>query len=115
MATVSTLAGSLGGTQVTVNNASAGGDRFAPGTRVHVVNGGGAPITATITTPGTVRGLAIADQTVSIANGTFPANCKFIDIPTGDLYTDPADELVGISWSATSSVTFWVEGPVISS
>lgn len=113
MATVSTLGASLTGTTVTAAAASAGGDRFAPGTRVHVVNGGAASITATLTTPNSVRGLAIADQVIAIPNGTFPANCKFFDAPA-DLYVDPADGLVGVAWSATASVTFWVEGPVIS-
>jgi hypothetical protein len=94
-------------------NASAGGDKVAPGSRVHVVNGGGAAITVTIATPGTVRGLAVADQTVSVPNGAFPANCKAFDVPP-DLYQDPADGLVNLAWSATASVTFWVEGPVLS-
>lgn len=113
MATVSTLGASLTGTTVTAAAASAGGDRFAPGTRVHVVNGGAAPINATIITPNTIRGLAIADQVIAIPNGVFPANCKFFDIPA-DVYQDPADGLVGVTWSAVTSVTFWVEGPVIS-
>jgi hypothetical protein len=113
---VSTLAGSETGTQVAVNNATSGaGDKFAPGTRVHVVNGGGAPITATIATPKTERGLTIEDREITIANGSFPANCKFFDIPTGDLYTDPEDGLVTVTWSSVTSVTFWVEGPVIAS
>lgn len=113
MATVSTLGASLTGTTVTAAAASAGGDRFAPGTRVHVVNGAAAPIDAILTTPGTVRGLPIGDRTISIPNGTFPANTKFFDVPA-DLYQDPVDGLVGVAWSASASVTFWVEGPVIS-
>lgn len=113
MATVSTLGASLAGTTVTAAAASAGGDRFAPGTRVHVVNGSAAPIDAIITTPNTVRGLAIDNQVINVPNGTFPANIKFFDVPS-DLYRDPADGLVGVAWSASASVTFWVEGPVIS-
>lgn len=93
--------------------ASGGGDRVPPGTRVHVLNGGGAPITCTVTTPGTVRGLAVADQEVEIPNGSGIAGCKYFDVPA-DPFMDPADGLVGLAWSATTSVTFWVEGPVSS-
>lgn len=116
VATVATLRGSESGTQVAVSNATAGGggDKFAPGTRVHVVNGGGAPITATIATPKTERGLSIDSRAVTIPNGSFPANCKFFDVPNVDTYIDPADGLVNVTWSSATSVTFWVEGPVIS-
>lgn len=93
--------------------ASAGGDKVPPGSRVHVINGGGASINATVVTPGTVRGLTVQDQIIAIPNGTFPANCKGFDVPP-DLYQDPTDGLVNITWSATTSVTFWVEGPVLS-
>lgn len=37
---------------------------------LHVKNGGGSSDTVTIVTPGTVSGLAIADLTVPVANGT---------------------------------------------
>lgn len=98
----------------TVATASAGGDRVSPGTRIHVVNGGAASITCTVTTPNTVRGLAIADQVITCPFGAVPAGLTIFDLPTGDLYTDPADGLVGLAWSATASVTFWVEGTVAS-
>ncbi|TAK32332.1 MAG: hypothetical protein EPO40_03115 [Myxococcaceae bacterium] len=92
------------------NSASAGGDTVPPGTRVRVVNGGGASITCTVVTPGTVRGLAVADQPIEIPAGT----TKTFDVP-GDLYGDPANGgMVSLQWSATTSVTFFVEGPVLS-
>lgn len=113
MATVSTLNPGIDGKAVVVAAASGGGDRFSPGTRVHVINGGGAPITATLTTPGNVRGRAIADTVITVPNGTFPVNCQAFDVPV-DLYQDPTDGLVGVAWSSATSVTFWVEGPVAS-
>lgn len=39
-------------------------------TWIEVNNGAGAPITVTIVTPNTVNGLAIADRTVTVTNGT---------------------------------------------
>lgn len=39
-------------------------------TYIHVKNGGGGSITVTIDTPGSVDGLAIADRTVTVANGS---------------------------------------------
>lgn len=56
-----------------------------------VKNGGGAPITVTITTPTTVDGLAVADQTVTVTNGEqrmigpFPPNLYNTD---GYVYVD---------------------------
>lgn len=113
MATIATQNPGLTGITPTVSSAAGGGDRVVPGTRVHAINGAGAPTVATIVTPASFRGLAIADQAITIPNGTFPANCKVFDVPA-DLYQDPSDGLVGITFAPTTSVTFWVEGPVIS-
>lgn len=112
MATVAALTPGLTGVTPTASTASGGGDRVPPRSRVHVVNGSGAPITCTITTPGTVQGLAIADQAITVPNGTFPANCKAFDVPAS-LYQDPTDGLVGLAWSSPTSVTFWVEGATL--
>jgi hypothetical protein len=113
MAIVSTINPGLDGAAVTVANASSGGDKVAPGTRVHVINGGGAPVTLTVPTPGSVRGRAIADTQITIPNGAFPANMRVFDVP-GDLYADPSDGLVNLQWSAVTNVTLWTEGPVLS-
>lgn len=92
--------------------ASAGGDKVVPGTRLHIINGGAAPVTVTLVTPGTKDGdLAIDDRTFTIPNGTFPANFGVIDVPS-DLYRDPADGLASITWSSAVSVTFFVLGAV---
>lgn len=114
MATVATQNPGLAGAQITTATASGGGDKVSPGTRVHVHNGQGAAITVTVATPGTARGgLAIADKTVTVTNGSFPANLVAFDVPA-DPYQDPSDGLVALSWSSTTSVTFWAEGPVTS-
>lgn len=113
MATVATQNPGLTGTVLTVATASGGGDRVSPGTRLHIINGGGASINCTITTTAKARDLAAPNRVRAVPNGTFPANCVAIDLPP-DLYTDASDGLVGLAWSATTSVTFWVEGPVAS-
>lgn len=114
MATVATQNPGLAGAQITTSAASGGGDKVAAGTRVHVVNGGGGSINCTITTPGTARGgLAIADKVIACPNGSFPANLTTFDVPA-DPYQDPADGLVSLAWSGTTTVTFWAEGPVTS-
>lgn len=86
--------------------AAGGGDAFAPGvdTFVRVNNGGGAPITVTFATPGTIGGLAIADAGGSVTNaqsrlfGPFPA----------ELYQDPTTGLVIVTYSAVTTVTIGV-------
>lgn len=105
MAVVATQQIVLPGVAATYSAASGGGDRFTPGDHVflHIKNGGGSGITATVVTPNTVSGLAIADQTNSIAAG-------------GDEFMGPfpaavfasADGKADITWSATTSVTFAV-------
>src|SRR5690242_6908500 len=98
---------------ITTSNASAGGDKVSPGARVHVANGGGSAITCTVTTPGTARGgLAIADAAIVCTNGSGLAGVTAFDVPA-DPYQSPSDGLVALSWSTTTSVTFWAEGPIL--
>ncbi len=111
MATVATQNPGIGGSSPTVATASAGGDKIQPGTRLHIFNGNAAPTILTIVTPGTVDGLAVADRTFTIPNGTFPTNFGVVDVPA-DVYRNPTDGLVDISWSVTASVTFFVLGAV---
>lgn len=111
MATVATQNPTVGGTSPTVATASAGGDKIQPGTRLHIHNGNAASTTVTIATPGTVDGLAVADRTFTVPNGTFPTNFGVIDVPS-DIYRNPSDGLVDITWSVTASVTFFVLGAV---
>lgn len=84
-------------------NAAGAGDRFTPadGTFLHVKNGGGAPITVTIVTPATADGLAVADQVTTVP----AAGERFIKPPAVRLVKDAQDK-AGITWSATTSVTW---------
>lgn len=108
MATVPTQGLPSAGLAATYNAASAGGDRVAPGSVLHVKNRGGASINVGLVTVAVYDGdLAIADRSIAVAAGE--ANDRFI--PVGPLYADPADGLCGITWSATASVTFAVIRP----
>ncbi|MFC7655973.1 hypothetical protein ACFQV8_04940 [Pseudonocardia benzenivorans] len=51
MAAVGAQTPGLAGIQPTTSAASAGGDTVPTGSRVHVLNTGGAPVNCTITTP----------------------------------------------------------------
>jgi hypothetical protein len=104
MATRATESVTTAGLAATYYAASAGGDKVhpAPGTVLHVKNGGGTSTNVTLATPGTVDALAIADRVVAVANGTE----KFIAVP--ELYRNPADGLADITWSETAGVTFAV-------
>jgi hypothetical protein len=89
----------IAGTTATYSAASGGGDTIASGDRVfaHVKNGSGVSVTVTITTPGTVGGLAIADATVAVPAGAD----RFIGPLTNALFGDNA----ALTYSATASVT----------
>lgn len=93
---------SKAGLAPSTTSAAGGGDTVATGDRVYlyVNNGAGAPITVTIATPGTVSGLAVADQTVSVTNGTF----KLIGPITRELFGDD-DGIAAITYSSATSVT----------
>jgi hypothetical protein len=67
MAALTTQVVSASGIAPTYTQVAAA-DTFSPGDHVflHIKNGGGSPTTATITTPGTVDGLAIADLPVTV-------------------------------------------------
>lgn len=92
----------IAGTTPTYNAASAGGDTFPTSDRtwIHVKNGSGGSITATLTTPGTVGGLAIADAAIAVPAGAE----RLIGPITPSLFGDTA----AIAWSASASVTFAV-------
>lgn len=88
-------------------NAAAASDRVPPGSIVHVKNGNASSLIVTIVTLDTADGdLAVTDRAeASIAATTGMA---FIAIPRGWPYVDPADGLVGLTWSVTPTVTFAV-------
>lgn len=105
MATVATQALTTAGAAATYAAASAGGDRFTPGTRVfmHVKNGSASSINVTVTTPGTFDGLAIADRIIAV-----PASGERMFQLPADQYASPADGLGDVAWSASATVTFAV-------
>jgi len=82
-------------------------DTAVPGDNVvlHVKNAGGSPDTVTLVTPGTVSGLAIADQTVSVPAGAE----RFIPLIAA-LYQDPTTGLATIQHGFITSVTAAVVG-----
>lgn len=88
--------------QITYEAANALGNSYGPrdGRLAHVKNGSGASITLTITTPGTVDGLAIADRTATITAGTD----QFIALGIGSAYVQ-SDGSVWLDYSAVTSVT----------
>ena len=67
---------------------------------IEVVNGAGAPVTVTVPTPGTIDGLAVADLTVTVTNGT----TKKIRIPPSRV-TAQTDGTAHIDYSSATSIT----------
>lgn len=61
---------SMTGTVVVPTSITANGDAVAPGVFLYIKNAHSVPTVLTIQTGGTVEGLAVADPTVSVANGT---------------------------------------------
>ena len=84
--------------------AAGGGDKFSPTDRtfLHVKNGGGSPITATVVTPKqTSYGAAIADIAVSVP----AAGERMIGPFPRQHFADTDDALADITYSAVTSVT----------
>ena len=81
------------------------GDEFTNDGRtfIHVKNGAGAPITVTISTPGTVDGLAVAERTVSVTN----ASEKMIGPFPPGTYNQATGE-VHLDYSSGTSITIAV-------
>lgn len=104
MATVQTQDLALDGAERTYSAASPGGDRFTPSrnTFLHVVNASAGSITATVTTPGNVDGLAIPDRALVVPAGAD----RMLPLPPATYRS--ADGLGDVAWSATASVTFAV-------
>jgi hypothetical protein len=90
------------GLETAYSAAVADGGKFSNDGRMflHVKNGAGAPINVTIQTPGTVDGLAVAEQVVAVTNaeermiGPFPPN----------IYNQ-TDGMVYVDYSAVTDVT----------
>lgn len=89
-----------GGSTSDYDPASGGGDTCPTGDGVFLefVNAGAAPRTATLATPGTYNGLAIADRPVPI-----PANST-VKVPVGSDYAG-ADGRAAITYDAATDLT----------
>lgn len=102
MAVLPTQNPTLAGLTPAYSAAAGGGDKVAADGKTFLIvkNGGGAPITVTITTPATVRGLAVADPAVSVPAGAE----RWIGPFARDAFGN-ADGQVDIAYSGVTSVT----------
>jgi hypothetical protein len=108
MATVNAQGAAITGTVPTMSSASAGGDLVDTGDSVLlVVTAGATPATLTITTPGTVSGLAIGDASISIPAGAGDTSGPVIVPLPASLFANAAG-LAALSWSATTAIKFAV-------
>jgi hypothetical protein len=94
----------VSGVVPTFPSATAGGDQAPIGSRnlLLVRNGGASPITATVVTPGTVKGLPIGDAALTV-----PAGGSAL-LPLDSIYRDPVTGRAAITYSAVTSVTVGV-------
>jgi len=104
MALIATQQMAASGIQATYSAVSASdtADISNGRTFLHVKNGGASPDTVAIVTPGTVGGLAIADQSVSVTNGTE----KFIGPLDPALYATAGIATVTHSYTTTVTCAF---------
>lgn len=68
---------------------------------IEIANGAGAPITVTFVTTLTYQGYAIADQTVTVTNGTTKI-CGPFDTA---LFNDATDNTIGVDYSSGTTIT----------
>jgi hypothetical protein len=104
MALIAAQTVSTAGLAPTFASASAGGDQAPVGGGYFLVvrNGGASPVTVTVVTPGTIKGLAIADTALVIA-----AAGEGI-VPMDSIYRNPSTGRADITYSAVTSVTVGV-------
>lgn len=104
MAALTTQVVDLAGITASYVAATVGGDTFSPGDGVEfcLKNGSGVSVTATLATPGTVDGLAVADRPLVVAAGAEGR----IRVPTR-LYAK-ADGQCDVTYSAVTTVTVGV-------
>ncbi|MER6942491.1 hypothetical protein ABT294_00585 [Nonomuraea sp. NPDC000554] len=105
MATYTAEAITFAGTVPTSRTAAAG-DKLTPDDNafIRVTNGGASPVDVTFAVPGNNEdGEPNPDPKRSIATGATKA------IRVNRRWADPADGLIALTWSATTSVTFTYE------
>ncbi len=104
MATRTAQAMTTAGTALTSYSA-ASGDKITPDDNLFLIitNGDASPMTVTVTVPGNNSyGEANPDPVRTIANGTTKAVKLLRE------WADPSDGLIALTWSATTSVTYYV-------
>ncbi len=95
------------GVALTFNAAAGGGDRVPPGCTLIIKNTNAGTITVTLATPAVFDGdLAVADRVSNTVAATTGING--LKVPNTDIYRDPSDGLVALTWSLTSGVSFAV-------
>jgi hypothetical protein len=101
MAALTTKIIGLEGVAITFADATSGGDtcETGPGVALLIKNGDASSHTVTLATPGTYKGLAIADRTVTVAAGA--DECVLVT----DDYRDPSTGRAAITYDAVTSVT----------
>ena len=106
MALLSTQSVSYTGVTPALTSAAGGGDTFTPGPNMflEIVNGAGSPMTVTVATPPTVRGLAVADLSVVVTNG----QRRFVRISPADMMADTSTGFGNLSYTSATSVTVGV-------
>lgn len=105
MATITAQVPVTAGTTPTYSSAAGGGDLInldPVASLVLIVKTVGTGTTVTLTTPGTVNGLAISDNAIVIGTNSE----RWIPLPYS-LYAD-SNAQCAVAWSATSAVTFAV-------
>lgn len=102
MALLSTQSVVITGLEITATSAAGGGDTVAPGARtfLYVRNADASDKTVTVVRPGQTYGQNNPDIPVVVTAGEF----RLIGPLTSDL-ADPTTGLVGITYSAVTSVT----------
>lgn len=92
------------GVAATYHDASGAGDQVSPGVLLHVVNGSASSVNVTLVTAKLFdTDLEVNDRVVAVAAGAE----MFIRVPNSTIYTN-SDNLVDLTWSATTTVTFAV-------
>lgn len=106
MANLATQVITRAGLASTFTAAAAGGDTFTPDHEVYlyVANEGGGSITVTVATPGLYRGLAVADNVVTVPAGTH----RMLGPYPPEHFADPTDGLADVTYSGVTTVTVGV-------
>jgi hypothetical protein len=108
MATVTAQGLPVAGLNPTMSAASVGGDIVDTGDTVSlIVTSGSTTANLTITTPGTVGGLAIADNVIAIpANAGTVASAPPVVVPLPTSLYGDANGQCALAWSATTNIKF---------